>query len=59
MFRSDFPFIIKQMHFYVDDHHGHHHEAVMVRERWIVIDENCFTVCTAEEMCLILMYYSV
>ena len=30
MFRSDFPIIIKQIHLYVDDHHGPHHEAVMV-----------------------------
>ena len=51
MFRSDFPIIIKQMHLYVDDHHGPHHEAVMVRELCIAIDENRFTVFTAEEMC--------
>ena len=25
MFRSDFPIIIKQIHLYVDDHHGPHH----------------------------------
>ena len=37
MFRSDIPFIIKQMHLYVDDHHGHHHEELMVRERCIAI----------------------
>ena len=29
---------------YVDDHHGPHHEAVMVRELCIAIDENRFTV---------------
>ena len=50
MFRSDFLIIIKQMHLYVDDHHGPHHEAVMVRELCIAIDENRFTVFTAEEM---------
>ena len=57
MFRSDFLFIIKQMHLYVDDHHGHHHETVMVRELCIANDENRFTVFTAEEMCRILMHY--
>ena len=51
MFRSDLFFIIKQMHLYVDDHHGPHHEAVMVRELCIAIDENRFTVFTVEEMC--------
>ena len=40
MFRSNFPYIIKQMHLNVDDHHGPHHEAVMVRELCIDIDEN-------------------
>ena len=47
------------MHLYVDDHHGSHHEAVMVRELCIAIDENHFTVFTAEEMSFgrILMYY--
>ena len=44
MSRSDFPIIIKQMHLYVDDHHGPHHDAVMVRELCIAIDENRFTV---------------
>ena len=44
MFRSDFSIIIKQMHLYVDDHRGPHHEAVMVRELCIAIDENRFTV---------------
>ena len=34
----------------MDDHQGPHHEAVMVREICIAIDENCFTVFTAEEM---------
>ena len=56
MFRSDFPFIIKQMHLYVDDHHGPHHEAVMVRELCIAIDENHFTVFIAEEMCHLVEY---
>ena len=37
MFRSDFPFIIKQMHLYVDDHHGPRHEAVMVRELLLIL----------------------
>ena len=46
MFRSDFPIIIKQIYLYVDDHHGPHHEAVMVRELCIAIDENRFTVFT-------------
>ena len=51
MFRSYFPFIIKQMHLYVDDHQGPHHEAVMVRKLCnIVIDENHFTAFTAEEI---------
>ena len=49
MFRTDFPILIKQMHLYVDDHHGSHHEAV--RELCIVLDENRFTVFIAEEMC--------
>ena len=49
--RSDFPFIIKQMQLYVDDHHGSHHETVMVRELCIAIDEHRFNVFTAEEMC--------
>ena len=40
MFRSDFPFIIQHIH----GHHGPHHEAVMVRELCIAIDENRFTV---------------
>ena len=35
MLRSDFPIIIKQIHLYVDDHHGPHHEAVMVRELFV------------------------
>ena len=56
MFRSDFPIIIKQIHLYVDDHHGPHHEAVMVRELCIAIDENRFTVFTAEEMCHLVEY---
>ena len=50
MFRSDFPIIIKQMDLYVDDHHGPHHEAVMVRELCISIDVNPFTIFTAEEI---------
>ena len=54
--RSDFPIIIKQIHLYVDDHHGPHHEAVMVRELCIAIDENRFTVFTAEEMCHLVEY---
>ena len=48
------------MYLYVNDHHGPHHEAVMVRELCIAIDENHFTVLTAEEMChngRILMHY--
>ena len=56
IFRSDFPFIITQMHLYVDDHHGPHREAVMVRELCIAIDENRFTVFTAEEMCHLVEY---
>ena len=43
-----------------DDHHDPHHEAVIVRELCIAIDENRFTVFTAEEMCHlveILMHY--
>ena len=56
LFRSDFPIIIKQIHLYVDDHHGPHHEAVMVRELCIAIDENRFTVFTAEEMCHLVEY---
>ena len=57
MFRSDFPFIIKQMYLYVDDHNGPHHEAVMVREHGIAIDgNNLFTVFTAEEMCHFVEY---
>ena len=42
MFRSDFSLIIKQMYLYVDDHHGPHHEAVMVRELCIAI--GCFLI---------------
>ena len=43
MIRSDFPhYVIKHMHLYVDDHHGPHHEAVMVRELCIAIDEIAF-----------------
>ena len=60
IFRSGFLLLIKQMHLYVDDLHGPHHEAVMVRELCIAIDENHFTVFTAEEMChngRILMHY--
>ena len=57
MFRSEFPFILKQTHIYVDDHHGPHHEAVMVRELCIAIDENRFTVFTAEEMCHLIEYF--
>ena len=56
MFRSDFSIIIKQMHLYVDDHHGPHHEAVMVRELCITIDENRFTNFTAEEMSHLVEY---
>ena len=44
------------IHLYVDDHHGPHHEAVMVRELCIAIDENRFTVFTAEEMCHLVEY---
>ena len=44
------------MHVYVDDHHGPHHEAVMVRELCIAIDENRFTVFTTEEMCHLVEY---
>ena len=44
MFRSDFPIIIKQIHLNVDDHHGPHHETVMVRKLCIAIDENRFAV---------------
>ena len=55
IFRSDFPIIIKQMNLYMDDHHDPHHETVMVREL-IVIDENRFTVFTAEEMCHLVEY---
>ena len=55
MFRTEYPFIIKQMHLYVDDHHGPHHEAVMVREL-CTIDENRVTVFTAEEMCHLVEY---
>ena len=54
MFKSDFPFII--MHLYVVDHHGTHHEAVMVRELCIAIDENRLTVFTDEEMCHLVEY---
>ena len=36
--------------------HGPHHEAVMVRELCIAIDENRFTVFTAEEMCHLVEY---
>ena len=53
---KDFPIIIKQMHLYVDDHHGPHHEAVVVRELCIAIDENRFTVFTTEEMCHLVEY---
>ena len=56
MFRSESPFIIKQMHLYVDDHHGPQHEAVMVRELCIAIDETRFTVFTADEMCHLVEY---
>ena len=57
MFRSDFLIIIKQIHLYVDDHHGPHHEAVMARELCIAIDENRFSVFfTAEEMCHLVEY---
>ena len=52
MFRSDFPIIIKQIHLYVDDHHGPHHEAVMVRELCIAIDENRFTVFLQLKRCV-------
>ena len=38
MFRSDIPFIRKQIHLCVDDYHGPHHEAVMVPELFIAID---------------------
>ena len=48
--------MMKQIHLYVDDHHGPHHEAVMVRELCIAIDENRFTVFTAEEMCHLVEY---
>ena len=48
------------MHLYVDDHHGPHHKAVMVRvmvrELCIAIDENRFTVFTAEDMCHLVEY---
>ena len=53
MFRSDVPIIIKQMHLYVDDHHGPHHEAVMVRELCIAIDENRFTFFLQLKRCII------
>ena len=51
MFRSDFHIIIKQIHVYVDAHHGPHQEAVMIRELCIAIDENRFTVFIVEKMC--------
>ena len=54
MFRSDFSIIIKQMLLYVDDHHGPHHEAVMVRELCTAIDENRFTVFL--QMCHLVEY---
>ena len=45
------------MHLHVDDHHGLHHEAVMVRELCIAIEENRFTVFfTTEEMCHVVEY---
>ena len=44
------------MHLYVDDHHGPHHEAVMVRALCIVIDENRFSVFTVEGMCHLVEY---
>ena len=53
MFRSDFPIIIKQIHVYVDDHHGPHHGVVMVREFCIAIDENRFTVFLQLKRCVI------
>ena len=54
MLRSDFPIIIKQIHLYVDDQHGPHHEAVMVRKLCIAIDENRFTVFfLQQERCVI------
>ena len=40
----------------MDDHHGPHHEAVMVRELCIAVDENRFTVFTAEEICHFIEY---
>ena len=40
----------------MDYHHGPHHEAVMVREFCIAIDENHFTVFTAGEMCHLVEY---
>ena len=55
-FRSDFPFIIRQMHLYVDDHHGPHPDAVMVRELCIAIDENRFPVFTAIEISHLVEY---
>ena len=57
IFSSEFPFIIKQMHLYVDDHQSPHHEAVMVRELCIAIDENRFTdFFSAKEMCHLVEY---
>ena len=56
MLKFYFSFIIKQIHVYVDDHHGPHHEVVMVRELCISIDENHFTVFTVEEICHLVKY---
>ena len=44
IFRLYFSFIIKPIHSHVDDYHGPHHEAVLLCELCIAIDENRFTV---------------
>ena len=43
-----FKYLIRQIHVYVDDHHGPHYDAVVVRGLCIAIDENRFTIFTAE-----------
>ena len=43
----------------MDDYHSPHHEAVMVRELCIAIDENRFTIFTPEEMCHLVKTYAL
>ena len=58
MWNRELSCIIKQLYNYVNRFHSPHHEAVMVRELCISIDNHCnqFVVFNAEEMCQLIEY---